>query len=72
VEELNRRIARLRKRLKGGDPDLTADELVAIIERAEAKRIELMAAATPEGTRTGNVLHAVPASTAPLRPRGVH
>jgi hypothetical protein len=35
------RIARLRERLKSGDPDLPADELQAAIDRAEAKHREL-------------------------------
>jgi hypothetical protein len=38
------RIARLRERLKAGDPDLTHDELQVGIDRAEAKRRELMGA----------------------------
>lgn len=42
VEELDARIARLRERLKAGDPDLTPDELQVAIERAEAKRRELL------------------------------
>ena len=67
VEELNKRIARLQERLKGGDPDLTADELVAIIEKAEAKRADLMASATPEDKLIGNVLHALPAAAAQYR-----
>ena len=41
MEELAARIARLRERLKTGDPDMPADELQAAIERAEAKRREL-------------------------------
>jgi hypothetical protein len=36
--ELSARIERLRERLKKDDPDLTADELLAAIERAEGKR----------------------------------
>jgi hypothetical protein len=38
LEALDARIERSRERLKGGDPDLTADELQAAIDRAEAKR----------------------------------
>jgi site-specific DNA recombinase len=41
LEELDARIARLRERLRQGDPDLAADELQAAIERAEAKRRDL-------------------------------
>jgi hypothetical protein len=36
------RIARLRERLHRGDPDMPADELQAAIERAEAKRRDLV------------------------------
>lgn len=38
LEELDARIMRLRERLKAGDPDLTPDELQAVIDRAETKR----------------------------------
>jgi hypothetical protein len=40
LQELDARLSRLRQR-RGGDPDLTTDELQAAIERAEAKRAEL-------------------------------
>jgi|KBSSwiStaDraftv2_1062776.scaffolds.fasta_scaffold940782_2 hypothetical protein len=39
---LEARIARLRERLHRGDPDMPADELQAAIERAEAKRRDLV------------------------------
>lgn len=42
AEELDARIMRLRERLKAGDPDLTPDELQAAIERADAKRRDLL------------------------------
>lgn len=41
LRELSARIARLKDRLKCGDPDMTADELQAAIERAEDKHREL-------------------------------
>jgi hypothetical protein len=41
LEELEARIARLRDRLKRGDPDMPEDELQAAIYRAEEKRREL-------------------------------
>lgn len=41
LQALDARIERLRERQKKGDPDLTADELQAAIERVEAKRREL-------------------------------
>lgn len=67
VAELDKHIARLQERLKNGDPDLAADALVTIIERAEAKRAELMAAATPGDKRMGKVLHALPSAAAQYR-----
>ena len=42
LQNLDARLARLRTRLVGDDPDLTADELQAGIARVEAKRAELM------------------------------
>jgi site-specific DNA recombinase len=41
LQELAARIVRLRERLKNGDPDMPADELQAVIEKAEAKHREL-------------------------------
>jgi site-specific DNA recombinase len=38
LQELTARIERLRERLKRGDPDMTADEIQAAIDRAAAKR----------------------------------
>jgi site-specific DNA recombinase len=43
LQELTARIGRLRERLWQGDPDMTADEVQAAIDRAEAKRAELEA-----------------------------
>src|SRR5882757_2819662 len=48
IQELDTRIARLRERLKAGDPDFAADELQAGIERAESKRRELLDARPAE------------------------
>jgi hypothetical protein len=44
VEELNQRIARLRARLKAGDPDMSPDDIAAVIEKVEARKVELLAA----------------------------
>lgn len=44
VLELDARIARLRERLRGGDPDMAPDELLTVIERAEQKRLDLLMA----------------------------
>jgi site-specific DNA recombinase len=41
LQDLASRIGRLKGRLKCGDPDMTADELQAAIDRAEEKRREL-------------------------------
>jgi hypothetical protein len=59
LQALDARIERLRERLKVGDPDLTADELQAAIERAEAKRREL-ADARPAERESVRVLVMLP------------
>ncbi|MGC8507884.1 MAG: recombinase family protein [Thiomonas sp.] len=59
VQRLDARIARMRERLKAGDPDLTADELQAAIERAEGKRRELLEA-RPESRENARVLARLP------------
>ena len=41
LDELTARIERLRERLKQGDPDMTADEIQAAIDRATEKHREL-------------------------------
>jgi len=61
VEELNKRITRLQERLKVGDPDFTAEELLSIIQKAETMRTELLAS-EPEAKRMGKVLNALPAA----------
>jgi site-specific DNA recombinase len=43
LQELVARLERLRERLRKGDPDMTADELQAAIDRAEEKRRDLEA-----------------------------
>jgi site-specific DNA recombinase len=50
LQELESRIARLRSRLRDGDPDLTADELQVAIASAEAKRAKLAAAPNVQST----------------------
>jgi hypothetical protein len=59
VIELGGRIARLRERLKAGDDDMTADEIMAVIERAEAKREDLLSL-QPEAKRNEKIIHALP------------
>jgi site-specific DNA recombinase len=61
VEALNQRIERLERRIKAGDPDLGADELQAVIQKAEAKKAELLSA-VPEVKRMDKVLAALPAA----------
>lgn len=55
LRDLEARLVRLRERLEWGDPDLTADELLAAIEKAEGKRAKLIAA-WPEGKVTYKLL----------------
>jgi site-specific DNA recombinase len=59
VKALDERIARLRVRLREGDDDLTAEELTAVLDRAIAKRAELMAD-RPELRQTAKVLTMLP------------
>ena len=49
LSELDARLDRLRERLRRGAPDLTDDELQVAINRAQAKRQELAAAAQSKG-----------------------
>lgn len=57
--ELDARLKRLRARVVAGDPDMTADELQAAIERAEAKRGELLSAA-PSAKCAATIMVALP------------
>jgi hypothetical protein len=66
LRDLEARIARLRERLDRGDPDLTADELLAAIEKAEAKRAKLLAA-SPDGKVTFKLLDRLPKAGALYR-----
>jgi hypothetical protein len=63
VLELDARIARSRERLKVGDPDMSAEDLLAIIEKAEGKKRELLSSA-PEAKRNDKILAAMPAAAA--------
>jgi hypothetical protein len=60
LAELDARIARLRKRLTAGDPDMTPDEIQAAIERAERKRRELAEAPPPESREAAKLLTILP------------
>lgn len=59
LKELDSRLERLRRRLRDGDPDMAADELQAAIERAEAKRRQLVAGFR-EGAEVARVLSTIP------------
>jgi hypothetical protein len=56
---LDARIARLKTRLRVGDPDMTTDEVQLAITSAEAKRAELLAA-QPEAKVTARILTTLP------------
>ncbi len=66
VLELDSRIARLQDRLRAGDPDMTPDELLDVIAKAEAKRSLLLADA-PETKQNAKLLAALPAAAAQYR-----
>mgnify|MGYP001259338170 CR=1 FL=1 len=59
LQEIEARLARLRERLAKGDPDMEPDELQAAIERAEAKRRELLQA-RPGAHPSAKVLSMLP------------
>jgi site-specific DNA recombinase len=63
VRALDERIARLRGRLKAGDPDMTPDEIGAAIAVAEAKR----AAAIPPAPLKANISTLLPKAAALYR-----
>jgi hypothetical protein len=65
-QELDARIARLRERLKKGDPDLTGDELEGAIAKAEAKRQELIEQ-QPEAKASARIFAAIPRAAALYR-----
>jgi len=59
LQELSARIERLRDRLKLGDPDMAVDELQAAIDRAEAKREELLIQ-QPAAKQSAKILNMLP------------
>lgn len=65
LAELEARIDRLRARLSVGDPDMTADELQAAIQRAEEKREALLKA--PETRGSAKILTMLPKAAAEMR-----
>ena len=63
---LEDRIGRLRARLRSGDPDMAADELQLGIDRAEAKRQELLDSA-PAARASAKVLTMLPRAAVAYR-----
>jgi site-specific DNA recombinase len=59
VQELEARIARLRARLRAGDPDMAPDEIQVAIERADTK-LEELNAQRPADRETAKVLAMLP------------
>jgi len=59
LQELDARLARLRDRVQRGDPDMAADGLQAAVERAEAKRADLLAT-QPLAKRSAKLLTILP------------
>jgi site-specific DNA recombinase len=65
LQDLEARLERLRRRMAGGDPDMTADELQAAIERAEVKRRQLqMGLSDPKHQAGAQALSGVPRAAA--------
>ena len=58
--ELDARIARMRKRMAAGDPDITPDELRAALDRAEYKRRELAYAKPADISESAKLLTILP------------
>jgi site-specific DNA recombinase len=59
IQDITDRLQRLRARLQKGDPDMTADEIQAAIDRADAKRQELLAA-RPEAKQSAKIISLLP------------
>lgn len=59
LQELDARLARLRRRLQDGDEDLAADEIQVAIDRVEVKRKDLLRA-QPEAKESAKVLAMLP------------
>ena len=66
VLELDSRLARLRARLKAGDPDMSADDIAAVIAKVEAQKAELVAN-RPAAKQQEKLLRALPAAAKQYR-----
>ena len=60
VAALDTRIARLRERLRSGDPDMEPDEIQVAIDRAETKRLQLKSTLQPSAKLSAKILAALP------------
>jgi site-specific DNA recombinase len=60
LQELTARIARLRERLRAGDPDMASDEIQAAIDRGEDKRQELLGQQPAAKKQSAKVLNMLP------------
>ena len=66
LADLDARLARLRKRLKSGDPDLSPDDIASAIERVEAQRRDVEAA-QPLERASAKVVAMLPKAAAMFR-----
>jgi site-specific DNA recombinase len=66
VAELDQRIARLRARLKAGDPDMSPDDIAAVIEKVETRKQALLSA-QPDAKHREKLLRALPAAAKQYR-----
>jgi len=64
VRAMDERLSRLRARLKAGAPDMEAGEIMAIIEKVQAKRAELVAS-QPKAAATAKILAMLPRAAEP-------
>jgi hypothetical protein len=66
LAELEARLERLRERLTKGDPDMTADEIQAAIDRAEEKRCDLIQR-QPAHRASARIINVLPRAAAECR-----
>jgi len=69
LQELDARIARLRKRMAAGDPDITPDELRAALDLAENKRRELADTKPANVSESAKLLTILPNAAELYRPQ---
>lgn len=66
VADLDQRIARLRARLKTGDPDMSPEDITAVIEKVQAQKQALLSS-QPEAKHREKILRALPAAAKQYR-----